>query len=290
MIPWWDKYGGEVYRREILELRDYVGEFEVDFSSGKLTIRAFLEIDGKRTPAEICYPDNYPYFPAMVFAEGLDRPRHYSRAGGNLCLLGRGTRYWNPQWTMTMMIREQLPYWEELSKRVTEDSELSERDDEQAEPATALYDYAPECSILVAENIRIDPSISEGTLSIGFRWKPQSAFGKKEVEGAIIGVRDRQRKSQVWLSSPLKEIYETYYPHLFEAPWIRLLEAPPLGDANSALGFLKREYPSVHREVCEKASKHRGGIVGFLAPQEVRKGEMFQDGWFLMAWEGLGVS
>ncbi len=289
MTPWWEKYGGKVYQREILELRNYFTEFEEDFTDGKLTFSVHLEIGGSKIPAEIFYPDNYPYFPAMVFAKGLNRPRHYERLGGNICLLGRGTRNWNPQWTMTKVISEQLPHWDELSKGVSADSELAERDDDQAEPATSLYSYAPGCSIIVTENMQIDPSIQGGILSVGFRCKPQSAFSKGVIEGALFGVMDVQKSRQVWISSPLKEIYETYYPHIFEAPWVRLPEAPPLGAGDSALRFLMEENSSLHRMACVEAGKHRGGIVGFLVPQEVRKGDFLQEGWFFMAWSGLGV-
>lgn len=287
MIPWWEKYGGEVYRREVLELRDYVGEFEEVYADGKFIVKAQLTVDEKLVPATIIYPDNYPYFPAGVFAPGLNRPRHYEPVSGNMCLLQRGTRNWSPQWTMAQMIREQLPYWEVLSKGGAEEAHLAERDDEQAEPATALYSYA-EGGVLVAEDVNVDPSIESGTLTVGFRQKPQVAFANCVVEGAVVELRDNKKRIQRWFPDALKQIYESQYPHFYEAPWVRLPEAPPLSDGKSALGFLKRVNPILHHEVIEKASKHKGGIVGFLVPLEVRKGDPCRNGWFFMAWAGKG--
>jgi hypothetical protein len=101
---------------------------------------------------------------------------------------------------------------------------------------------------------------------------------------------DIKKSWQASFSPPLQKIYENYFPHIIESYWIRLAEAPPLEDGISTFNFLKQRSPFLYQMVCDRAKKYCGGIIGFLAPQEVRKGEPLQEGWFFMAWSGQGAA
>jgi hypothetical protein len=57
------------------------------------------------------YPDGFPHLRPQVFLlGGLDNPpmRHRSPIEGNLCLLGRDTRQWQPSWTLYELLSNQL--------------------------------------------------------------------------------------------------------------------------------------------------------------------------------------
>ena len=97
------------------------------------------------------YPDAYPSFRPRVRAPEVRLPRHVHPRDGGLCLLDRPTRNWDKDWSLALLLHEQLP---EVLRNgsVTDAHALKASTDEQAEPLSGYYPFESTAPVLVDDS------------------------------------------------------------------------------------------------------------------------------------------
>lgn len=101
--------GRQAFEREAL--RDKVNALRE-----RVTERGLWEIeiswrlrDGGNVTLRVLFPDTFPYTrPLVTLLDGIARPRRHISPEGILCLLGRDSRQWTPDWTLSRLLEEQL--------------------------------------------------------------------------------------------------------------------------------------------------------------------------------------
>lgn len=152
MIPrWWEGFPGRL-EAEIEAFRRRDLEFAVDErerAGGRIVLAGnFRLASGRAIPLRVVFPDSYPRTRFHVFAtERNDRiVAHQNPLGGNLCLLARGSRHWDPAWLAADVIADRI----ELI--YAPGGVPHEQEDAQGEPITSYLPYMPNGGILVTEN------------------------------------------------------------------------------------------------------------------------------------------
>jgi len=152
VIPrWWEEFPGRL-EAEIEAFRRRDLEFAVDErerAGGRIVLAgSFRLASGRAIPLRVVFPDSYPRTRFHVFAtERNDRiAAHQNPIGGNLCLLARGSRHWDPAWLAADVIADRI----ELI--YAPGGVPLEQEDAQGEPITSYLPYMPNGGIIVAEN------------------------------------------------------------------------------------------------------------------------------------------
>lgn len=110
----WDAHWPGRYQAELDALHEATAQYRVDpteLAQGRLVIDIAWSMDGKTVHLRAMYPDSFPRLrpQARLMSSPSDWPkRHVSPLDGNLCLLGRDSAQWNPQWTLARLLDEKL--------------------------------------------------------------------------------------------------------------------------------------------------------------------------------------
>ena len=162
----WDRTGC------IEEQLEELGENGVRFEApqpipeqGPVGVTVYWPLDGEHHELRVVFGDLFPFFPPTVFAPGWDLPYHQNPLDKNLCLLGRESEFHPRSDTLYAFLTERLGAVRDTA-RSTDVEELRDREDQQAEPITAYYDYAP--GMLVIDGTWVIPDDEEaGVLVVG---------------------------------------------------------------------------------------------------------------------------
>jgi len=288
--PWFVEHP-ELLERELDALSRAGLEVEVDEAArtrGVLRLRFSVPVPGgdvRNSPGEgedhlaltAVYPDSYPYFRPQVYAAGLSLPRHQHPFEKNLCLLPRPSQFWNPEWTLAHYLAEQLPRVLSTGKIVDPEA-IAADPDEQAEPISEFYAYERSSHVLldasfVGPDFGTDPDLASGTISVGL---PSRTVLPAKM--AALEVRDGSGK----LLSRVPDAVARAYTKVVQGTWYRLLQPPPVGDAQGVGGWLLEHLRKQGRRVSVsragvpvQGGKIRG-VIGLAFPEEVEPGKM---GW-----------
>jgi molybdopterin/thiamine biosynthesis adenylyltransferase len=269
--PWWELWPGRLeYEFKALESSGikYVRN-ESAFAQKVLHLALQFPRNGKDVHLWAIFPPFYPYFRPEVFAKPGTFPRHQNPIEGNLCLLGRSSQNWNPDWTLADLLNNQFPLLERaaLTMNPTERESLEEP---QGEPVTTYYPYCPGSMVIIDSSKKIGAGHNVGGLTILV--EPESL---PAIRAKVLDVRAQNgQKLFSFDSCPFqgKEI---------PATWIRLSEPPYVINPRD---FERRLLDK--RSIAPPKFTHKLGtwfidIVGIVVPEEQQQ-DTSGDGWMFL--------
>lgn len=222
---WWDLYP-ERYQAEFDELESagirYVRDEEA-FAAGFLRVSVYPVLEGREYHLVATFPELYPFFKFEVEAPDLHLEHHQHPVSKFLCLLPRGTYWWQPgSDSLTRVLAGVLPRL--LASATSDDpSVFADVEEHQAEPFTDYYPYAPESFVLIDGSWRIPKGVSGGAMTIGCDVFPSvQEGGTMSLRSVVIDVSDDQKRSLGKTPTTLTKLF----PRHFETRWVRL-ERPP---------------------------------------------------------------
>lgn len=161
----WDAHWPGRYQAELAAFQQANAPYSIDqaeLAQGRLLIDVEWPMDGTVIRLRARYPDSFPRFRPQV--QLLSPPsiwprRHVSPLDGNLCLLGRDSAQWNPEWTLARLLDEKLK--EALAGSPDEDT--------QGEPVEYWWNLLahPDKSFVLVDSDWDLKSASSGTISFG---------------------------------------------------------------------------------------------------------------------------
>jgi hypothetical protein len=189
--PWWERWP-EVLQREETALgkANILWQRNEDaFSNGILQLDLTLPAELGGHKLLVVYPDCYPYFRFQVYAPDLNLPYHMNPFEHNLCLMGRRTHWWHTTDTAAGIIVEQLPTLLKTAA-AKEAAEVAGLEEQQAEPFSDYYTYAPSM-ILIDEDWVIGAEHKSGTMLIATA-QSGDELAEQFVRGAIVELRSEK--------------------------------------------------------------------------------------------------
>lgn len=269
-----------------LEASGYAPEIdEEERLRGKLTIKVIAEIRGIKRELQIHYPDLFPYFRPEVFCDGLDfAKRHYDVHSGIVCLLERGTRNWQPDWTAAKLLDEKLNKWEQVCNGSPAIG-YEEYDDGQAEPVSVYCDKESFMAILVDTSWQIPKEEMKGRFCLAL---PPLAKGKTRghrLSGIVTSVSGKDCGQIAICASQWEKWHKQNGFLVKEYRWLRLQEPPTFRTATQALIYIKEHDLNRYNRIIETLRRRKCGFFGFIFPEEIRKGELGEN-WLFLYFDG----
>lgn len=282
-MAWWERWPERLeYEFQALQNAGIPYERDEDaFKAGVLHLIVEAMVDGETITLDVVFPEFYPKFRFEISAPQLDLEHHQHPFGKNLCILGRRTSNWQTNYTLAEFIQTQVPQAIRAG-RSDDRIEVVGIEEQQGEPFSEYYQYAPDVMLLVDSSWRIDPTISGGQILVGV--EQRDGLGR----GAVLEVRDRLGNTLVRADPSLAQLY----PHKILGRWVRsprpIREPTPETFAETLPG-LDRSLEELRLEWRTINGTEMGiDIVGVLFPEEVRWRES-TDGWvFLIRWRPRG--
>lgn len=108
---WPGRFAFELNDLEVSGITPYIHERAIKAGSLVLTFDRKLT-SGTVVTLRATYPDSFPHLrPEVMLLDGAPRPsRHCNPIDGTLCLLGRDSAQWPPDWTLRRLLDEQLDH------------------------------------------------------------------------------------------------------------------------------------------------------------------------------------
>lgn len=246
-LPWEVRFPGR-FRAEAKALDAQGVEWKVDqqrLAKGQLAVEVKWPLDAETTLELFAiYPDSFPYARPQVQLRGglAELPKqHIAPGDGNLCLLGRDTRQWDPAWTLRRLLSEQL----EGAVRG------SDNEDPQAEPVEVWWNMlgAPGSYCLVDSAWTVGEA-RLGKMTLRFRSVQAVRPGRQpelSIKGYISEIRSEAGEVlQTWQAPLPRELSEPEECSEVDIPWVRLDE-PILPSKDYAKQFtdLRKDHPSL---------------------------------------------
>ena len=229
--PWWEEFPGRLEQE--LDALNSLGircKLDEEARSRDGVIRVDLVVPDELTgrgelDLKVTYPDSYPFHRPDVVAPALALRHHQHPFGRNLCLIGRGSRWWYSGDTLASLLAEQLKPALVAGDGATGGADVLE--EEQGEPFSDYYPYDHDMAVLVDSE-----------------WSPQpgesgpAVFGCTGtfVPGGHFVVLASQLRSDRGGSWDLPEQVLALYEGVRECrgTWV-MLDAPPVGYDGSEL-------------------------------------------------------
>jgi molybdopterin/thiamine biosynthesis adenylyltransferase len=157
--------------------------------------------------ATATFPDLYPAFRPAIKSEQVRLQHHQDPFGGDLCLIGRGSRLWTEQDTLGWLLREQLPMV------------LADQPDPlQGEPVTAFLSFLANAALLIDSDLLPPPSEANGTAVISAPFPPPDGTGRWLAQ--LVEVRWDSGQEQARAAS------DAVVGQDIDIEWFRLHSAP----------------------------------------------------------------
>lgn len=288
MERWWDRYG-ERYRGEIDAFEEAGIEYAKDedrFAAGKLVLHVKYPVNGQLLDLTIKYPDSYPFFRPQILAPNVSLPFHHNPREKTLCLLDQPTDAWDVEETAYELLRQQLP--KVLAAGKTHDRmSVSGIETHQAEPRTEYYEYKPGSVLLIDGSWTIDDAIQRGLFVLAGEGGKNPYEAMKEPMGLRGAVLEIQAEDGNPLCSAEESILGIYpaKPKL-TGRWIRLARAPEVVTPKELIDFLRSNYPEDAKYIENRANGGKGGVVGFVFPENKTWLGDTGIGWLFLAFYG----
>ncbi|MGH2957080.1 MAG: ThiF family adenylyltransferase, partial [Solirubrobacterales bacterium] len=226
MTPWTERFPGRL-ERELEEFREAGLAFELDQERlddlGQVALRGKIPHGDGEVELVVVYPDTFPYTRPEVFAPGLRLGRHQNPYLGNLCLLERSTREWDPTDSAAWLVSERVPYL--LALLEGDDATMREAEAPQGEPASSYFEPYPGAAVFVpAEVLQIDKGESAGSGRLGFTLQEPASLVLRAavVELAARGSKGRQRP----IAKAGEPLSTRFGATVLPFRWVRLDELP----------------------------------------------------------------
>src|ERR1700722_8151652 len=160
MKPWWEiwpeRLDFELQRLQAAGVR--IVKDHRDVKAGVVELELEHVIHGHKTKLIARYPAFFPYTRFELFAPELTLTHHQNPFLKNLCLLGRATTNWEVTDTLAEFISQRLP---RVLEAAAESDKVTLRgvEEQQAEPISAYYPYAPDSLVLVDSSWQVPNGI-----------------------------------------------------------------------------------------------------------------------------------
>lgn len=273
--PWFKEYE-QRFEREIGELEEAGYDVEIDPNArDKGVLRLYLSknIEGNEIELIAIYPIEFPYFRPQVYSQSIDIKRHKNPINDNLCLLGRSTRYWQPEWTLKQLLEKQLLKTIKQGE-ITDPQKLKEYPEEQAEPSSAYFDYQQNSYVLIDINEQMPFDDSYGKAIIGI-----PKHSDLILQGSLLELVDKNNET-IYESSILKDRYN----HTVECFWANLDHPPYEKSATDVHKLIEDKLEEYRKDQdCKNIDrKVKGGsinrIIAISFPEEISPGK-YGVGW-----------
>lgn len=259
-VPSWDREWEGRFEAELEALRRAGTRYEIDH--GRLAEGALeMELDWVGPPLPLrlraVFPESFPWTRPTVSIEDTSTElpsRHCSPMDGQLCLLGRDTRQWNPLWTLQELLDRQL----------AAALEGGGEEDPQAEPMEVWWNgfAAEETGYCLVDSAWDPGSAGEGRLTLAYSY----GHGLLPAFRACAAAASKPGFSARF-DPPLP------LPRTATIPWLHL-DSPfaPRRDRN-VLAELIAGHPSLSRSpaIPLDGSRH-GRLFALSYPMEVERG------------------
>ncbi|UPU34495.1 ThiF family adenylyltransferase [Geomonas paludis] len=286
-MSWWERHSGTLNQEmDALQSSGMQPELDVEAQArGQIAINITLTIHGKECRGRILYPDLYPYFrPVLVVPKLGYNLRHYNPFSGEICLLRRGTQFWQPSMTAATLIREMLPEWENASVRKFEDARLG-TEDQQAEPATAYFEGVQSQFVMIDGSWAIPPGITSGKMKVALTENFDKLSSKSkfcawalelltEDKKPIAGLRMAEAISSWARGKNSREICVS---------WTKLNSAPNARSLSELVDIIPVEHLDIYKAIQEDVLRKRSSLHGICFPEESPGGGK-RDAWIFLAY------
>lgn len=269
MQPWWKKWPDRL-DFELAELEKVGISYEVDkqaFKNGIVVLNVLYEIDARKLNLVVRFPDVYPYFRFEIYAPELKLDHHQNPFEKNLCMIGRATSNWSTSDTLAKYITSRLT--KVIQAGESTDPYISKQlEEEQGEPISHYYAYAPNHFALIDSSWSIDPSVYKGVLTLGI-----DKFNSNGLNFAVLTVKDNDKNILVQAEPEISNLY----PDKIEGKWVRSYQ--PIIENNQNRFFnhlleLDRTLDLNNKNILLRKIL----IIGILFPEEVSWRDN-KDGW-----------
>jgi molybdopterin/thiamine biosynthesis adenylyltransferase len=277
VTTWYDRlpdrlaYELEDLERRGLDLSLDEGERRV---SRRIVLRGTIEHAGRAVALDVIYPDTFPYLRPDVLAPDLELERHINPFEGNLCLLDRSTRAWDPDWTAARLIAERVPY---LLGLVAEGGEaMRKAESPQGEPISFYYSSLPGTVVFVPEAaLHMDADERSGRAILA----SEEARPGVTVRALLSEVTMRGRKKKVrHLADADAMLRRRFDGQRIEINWARLDAPPASRDPDAFFAAAAKVNPELAGPHWQTVTDGEIAIQGVVFPEEVTQGK-YEDTW-----------
>ena len=228
----------------------------------------------------VVFPDLYPFFRPEVFAADLNLPRHQGPFNKALCLIPRSTEFWGPETTLAEHLTSQLV--KTIAKgMVTEEAIIKADPEEQAEPVSEYFPFAPEAPII------FDPACFDGILTeeneIAFLGKVKLGIPQVASLPGRMAVLESFNTAGEKIGK-LPDAFDELFPRRLDC-YIYRLSAPPPADHHQVTAWLEEllkgtdiKLPSSYSSFSVNKESTIKRVCGFTFPEEAAPGER-GNGW-----------
>ncbi len=210
-------------------------------------------------PLQILYPATFPWMRPQVMLQSEGKPypqRHCSPLDGNLCLLGRDTGQWDPEWTAVKLLEMQLA--DALNDTGIEDP--------QGEPMEFWWNTTAVAPSYCLIDSAFDPGGADGgTLKLACRLRKKHPL---DFVASVIEARSLAGMVLTSMPNPHSDGFED----TIIVPWVNLKETftPDVNDPSLGLETLLQAHP---RLMPVRPQRLSGGrelcIVAVSYPMEI---------------------
>lgn len=275
MRPWWDLYPEQFEAEKTgFDQLGYAWQIVPESQDGGCLKVSLSVPDGDiALHLEAVYPDNYPYFPPVVFLLNQGLKRHQHLVGKNICLLAREGEDWRPgKDTLANLLESQLPQVLGIEAKGADSDYAMETEDRVGEPFSSFLNYLPNSSILML----MGHDVGDG------------GYGKLSIEGSCgdqgddIFVRAALRDSDSDEKSRSLLVPSRANP--FSGYWVRLENRPEGALASDPGSFYSMAIDAIpgFKKAVEKAPKNKFFAVAFIYQDEVEWRKEKED-WIFLA-------
>ncbi|WP_162240860.1 ThiF family adenylyltransferase [Bradyrhizobium tropiciagri] len=236
---------------------------EMVLADGRLELTFDWPLGDRMIPLHAIYPDGYPEArPHINLTDPALFPgRHCSPLDGNLCLLGRDTRQWQPDWTVPELLKKQLQ----------KAMEAGGEEDPQGEPAEVWWNTLapPESYCLIDSDWSLLDAKGPGILRIVYVSHADNDSGLPVLRALVERVFDAEGKEIATWKGPMPSALRGTVRKM-DIAWVRSpkqLMPPRIVDQGSGLGeFMNGRFDLT--QAFDVAPGVRGQLVATLYPTE----------------------
>ena len=243
-----------------------------------------FDLPNKTKPIELVavFPDTYPYFRPNVYGYEINLARHQSPLDKGLCLLGRPTDLWDPNWTLAKFLQQQLaPVLVQGQK--TDEKELAADPNEQAEPESEYFN--PPHTVIFDPSTFDLPEKPEqvqfiGRTTIGFPTQVDD-----RIRAAVLQIKDVNGGVRSQVSEKIKNIF----PETVQGLLYRIPKLEPISDAVKQFDWLVNKLNEQGKKIEFRSAGKQWkkdwiikNVIGLNFPEEVAAGKKEMTGWIFL--------
>lgn len=214
---WWERWPDRL-DHELTALSDAGIPYQRDeeaFAAGVYRLRISPRFADRTIPLIVTFPDLYPYFRFEVVAPEESLPYHQNPWEKNLCLIRRGTYYWDTDDTVAALVQRQVP--EVISTaRAGTIQEVQGRERRQAEPVGEYFPYSPSM-VLIDGGWQVPRTEKSGVLVLGLAEDPKAT--DPLLHAAVLEVKANSNRTLFRANQRLQAAYQN---RRINARWVRL--------------------------------------------------------------------